>query len=66
MLKVTKTKKEKRAVWKPSYGKPYWLINSKGVIENEPKLFSEETDVNDFGIYLSNEQILIPVKYFDE
>ena len=42
-------------------GMPYWMINSKGKIENKNYVLTEATDSQDFGVYLLKEQILIPI-----
>lgn len=55
------TKKGSKNVkkWKPFYGVPYWMFNSKGVVEPKPYIFTENTDMDEFADYLNREQILI-------
>lgn len=43
----------------PKYGMPYWLINSKGNVEKQNYIFTENTDTSEFGKYLIGEQVLI-------
>jgi hypothetical protein len=47
------------AKYKPKYGMPYWLFNSKGEIEKQNYIFTENTDTNEFNEYLLREQVLI-------
>lgn len=51
--------------WKMREGIPYWCINSKGEVENDPYILSEDTDKSQFAELLVREQILIPVRRFD-
>ena len=51
--------------WKMREGIPYWCINSKGEVENDPYILSEDTDKKQFSELLVREQILIPVRRFD-
>ena len=51
--------------WKLRFGLPYWLINSKGVIENDPYIIDEHTNTSDFGDFLQQKRVLIPIKRFD-
>lgn len=51
--------------WKLRLGLPYWLINSKGVIENDPYIIDEHTNTADFGDFLNQKRVLIPIKRFD-
>lgn len=51
--------------WKLRFGLPYWLINSKGIIENDPYILDEHTNTSDFADWLVREQVLIPLKRFD-
>lgn len=51
--------------WKARHGLPYWLINSKGVIENDCYVLDEHTNTSDFADWLVREQVLIPIKRFD-
>lgn len=55
----------KKKVWKPRFGLPYWMINSKGKIENKPYILDEDTDLKEFSNYLVREQILVPISIFD-
>lgn len=43
----------------PKYGVPYWLIQSDGTVGSHNYIFNEDTDVEDFKIYLHRQQILI-------
>lgn len=52
--------------WKMVTGVPYWLINSKDEIENEPYILNENTDKGDFANWLVREQVLIPLKRFEK
>lgn len=52
--------------WKMVYGLPYWMINVKGEIENQPYVLRETTDKGDFADWLVREQILIPVGRFEK
>jgi hypothetical protein len=45
--------------WGALYGVPYWLINSKGIIEKDNYIFTEHTDMKSFSNYLVREQVLI-------
>lgn len=56
---------KKIRVWKTTFGIPYWLFNSKNEIENKNYILSENTDMEDFKIYLMNEQILVLTSKFD-
>jgi len=51
--------------WKIRLGLPFWLIDSKGKIENDPYIIDEHTDLKEFGNWVSKERVLIPVKRFD-
>lgn len=62
MGKDSKGKEVFKKVWKPRFGFPYWLYNSEGVIENKNYILDENTDLEDFKIYLNNEQVLILTK----
>ena len=46
-------------VWGIIHGVPYWMINSKGEIENRNYILDENTDLNKFAEYVLREQILI-------
>jgi len=46
--------------FKLRHGVPYWLLNSKGQLENKNYVISEHTDAKELGVYLSNKQIFIP------
>jgi hypothetical protein len=50
-----------KRIFKPRLGKPYWMFNSKGVIENKNYILDEHSDLEDFKTYLNLEQILIPI-----
>jgi hypothetical protein len=45
--------------WGALHGVPYWLINSKGIIENKNYIFDELTDLKSFSDYLVRQQVLI-------
>tara|TARA_B100000953_G_scaffold300250_1_gene304414 strand:+ start:8296 stop:8481 length:186 start_codon:yes stop_codon:yes gene_type:complete len=47
--------------WALRNGLPYWMINSKGEIENRNYILSDQTDAEEFGDYMKRGQILIPV-----
>jgi len=51
--------------WKLRYGLPYWMINKDGQIENDCYILTENTDVQEFGMWLNLEQVLIPVRRFE-
>lgn len=48
--------------WKQKNGVPYWLINSKGIVENKNYILNEDTEKLSFATYLLNEQVLIPAE----
>lgn len=50
----------KKKVWGIIKGKPYWCLNSKGVIENKNYILDEYTDLEQFKLLLIHEQVLIP------
>jgi len=56
-FKKHKAKKGKQYVFKT--GVPYWMINSKGKVENHVYLTKKSTDLKSFADYLMREQILI-------
>lgn len=47
-------------VYKARIGVPYWMVNSKGKVENRFYILAEHTDLKEFGDYLNRGQILIP------
>lgn len=49
----------KKRIWGLIIGIPYWMINSRGYIENKNYRTTEATDLKDFGVYLKNGQIFI-------
>jgi hypothetical protein len=53
-------------VYKQINGMPYWLINSKGDVENKNYILNEETDLKSFSNYLVRKQVLIPKTPFHE
>lgn len=53
---------KKKTKWKLRVGVPFWMYNSKGEIENKNYIMHEDFDLDDLGIYLSKEQILIPLE----
>ena len=61
---IQKDKKKVKS-WKMMKGIPYWMFNSKGVIENKNYILSDDTDLEEFGSYLLREQILILTSQFD-
>ena len=63
--KYVKKSNKQTKKFKPIYGKPYWMFNSKGVIENKPYILTEDTNFVDFADYLNREQILIPINPLD-
>jgi hypothetical protein len=60
-IELDKYGEDNKRIFKPRLGKPYWMFNSKGVIENKNYILDEHTDLQDFKIYLMKEQILIPI-----
>lgn len=52
-------KKEGGKVYGMKYGVPYWMINSKGEIEQLPYRTHEEMNLVEFADYMQREQILI-------
>lgn len=58
-LEVERINPAGKKVWKLIYGMPYWMINSKGIIENKNYRTTEATNLKSFGEYLKNEQIFI-------
>jgi hypothetical protein len=60
-IELDKYGADNKRIFKPRLGKPYWMFNSKGIIENKNYILDEHTDLEDFKIYLMNEQILIPI-----
>lgn len=48
--------------WKLKEGIPFWLINSKGEIENKNYILSDDTDKEDLALWMLHEQLLIPDK----
>lgn len=51
--------KDGKKIWKPKFGIPFWLYNSKGVIENKNYILSDDSDLEAFKQYLILEQVLI-------
>ena len=60
-LEVAKRLSDGKVKWKPMEGIPYWLINSKGEVDNKNLVFDSDTDLQQFGIWLVHEQVLIPI-----
>lgn len=60
LIEISGYKPNGRKKWKIRSGIPFWLINSKGEIENKNYILSEDTDTEDLGLWLLNEQVLIP------
>lgn len=60
LLELDGYKKGGAKVWKLRNGFPFWLINSKGKIENKNYILNEDTDPADIGNWLARQQILIP------
>ena len=60
-IELDKYGPDNKRIFKPRLGKPYWMFNSKGDIENKNYILDEHTDLQDFKIYLIKEQILIPI-----
>lgn len=48
-----------RKSWKIIKGFPFWLINSKGQIENKNYILDKYTDLQTFSDWLVREQVLI-------
>jgi len=46
--------------WKLKTGQPYWMKNSKGVIENKNYRTTEATNLETLGDYVKRKQIFIP------
>ena len=61
-LEVEKRLDNGKVKWKPIEGIPYWLINSKGGIDNKNLIFDSDTDLQQFGIWLHHQQVLIPIE----
>ena len=51
-----------KKIWKLREGLPFWLINSKGEIENRNYILSNNIDKEDLGLWMLHEQLLIPKK----
>lgn len=49
----------KKRVFKIKHGVPFWLINSKGIIEDGSYRTHENMDIKSFQKYLLHEQVLI-------
>lgn len=64
-LELDKYLDQGKKKWKLRLGLPYWLINSKGVIENDCYVLDEHTNTDDFGDFLNQQRVLIPIKRFD-
>lgn len=64
--KYEKSGKGKKKIWMPKFGTPYWLKNSKGVVENESHVLDKHTDMESFGDYIKRGQVLIPKRFTDE
>lgn len=62
LLILDKYKKGGGKVWKFKEGVPYWLINSKGKIENHHYILTEDTNPQDVADWLIREQMLIPLE----
>ena len=50
---------KKSRVFKMKVGHPFWLINSKGIIEEKNYCIKEDMDKDEFKILLMHEQILV-------
>ncbi len=61
--KYIKKKGKDAKSWKMKHGIPYWLINSKGDIENANYILNENTDLEDFANYLNRQQVLILIRF---
>ena len=51
--------------WKLLSGIPYWLINSKGEVENEPYILDENTDSEEFAEFLIREHLVSYVVFYN-
>lgn len=60
VLEIDTVKSNKKKVsWKLRLRTPYWMINSRGKIENKNYVISETTNAKEFGSYIKKKQILI-------
>jgi len=50
---------KKSRVFKMKVGHPFWLINSKGIIEDKNYCIKEDMDKTAFKILLMHEQVLV-------
>ena len=50
---------KKSRVFKMKIGHPFWLINSKGIIEEKNYCIKEDMDKTEFKILLMHEQVLV-------
>jgi|GEM_PF-2922646 len=50
---------KKSRVFKMKVGHPFWLINSKGIIEEKNYCIKEDMDKDEFKILLMHEQVLV-------
>ena len=50
---------KKSRVFKMKIGHPFWLINSKGIIEEKNYCIKEDMDKDEFKILLMHEQVLV-------
>lgn len=46
--------------WKLKLGQPYWMKNSKGVVENKNYMITKATDIEELGDYVKRKQVFIP------
>lgn len=60
LIEIDGYKKDGKKKWKLKTGIPFWLISSKGEIENKNYILSNETDKDDLAIWILKEQLLIP------
>ena len=58
-------KVKKKNKYEPKYGVPFFLINSKGKIEDTVYIFNEDYDVKELNYYLLHEQILIIKNHYE-
>lgn len=50
-------------IFKPAFGLPYWLKNSKGEIEEYTYILTESTDLDSFAEYCEKKQVYISKEF---
>jgi hypothetical protein len=59
-LELKGYKPEGGAIYALRKGVPYWLLSSKGKLENKNYVTTEATDAKQIGDFIMREQIFIP------